>query len=177
MAPVLDRERLVAIGWIAEAHGVGGAMKVRPLTDAPGYYEGCRIVYMDSAEGLRRYRVNDLRLHGSHWILAGEEVSTREEAAACKGAELLIGEEALRPLEREEYFRHELVGCAVETLAGESLGSVREVWEHTAQDMLVVSDGRRAVLLPLVSAIVREVDIAAKRIRVEPPPGLLDLNG
>ena len=177
MIDLVDRDRLVTIGRVRDAHGVAGALKVEPITDTPEYYEGCESLYIDSREGLRHHRVRELRPRGNLWLLTVEAVTDREAARALKGAEVLLPEEALRPLEPGEYFRYDLVGCEVETLAGQVLGRVEEVLEHTAQHVLVVSGAGGKVLIPLVAEIVKEVDIARRLIRADPPPGLLELNG
>lgn len=177
MTRMVDRDRLIPIGRVLEPHGTKGNLKVLPLTDSPSYYETCRELYIDSEEGLRRHAVKSLAVVATGWILSVEEVTGRDGANALKGAEVLVPEASLRPLEADEYFRHDLVGCTVETMAGEKLGSVREVMVDTSQHLLVVSGGANDVLLPLVSEIVRDVDTVNRVIRVEPPPGLLELNG
>jgi 16S rRNA processing protein RimM len=62
-------------------------------------------------------------------------------------------------------------------LAGEDVGKVTDVL-HYGQDLLVVTgSGERAgaeIMIPFVSAIVPEVDLAAGELRVAPPPGLLN---
>jgi 16S rRNA processing protein RimM len=67
------------------------------------------------------------------------------------------------------------VGCRVEDQTGTEIGTVTELWETGAHDVLVVDagDGRRH-LLPTAREVVREIDAEAGRIRVEVIPGLLD---
>jgi 16S rRNA processing protein RimM len=53
---------------------------------------------------------------------------------------------------------------------------VREIWETGAPDVLVVIDAaHREHLIPAAREILREVDVAARRITIDAPPGLLDL--
>jgi 16S rRNA processing protein RimM len=66
----------------------------------------------------------------------------------------------------------------VETTTGDALGRVREIWETGAHDVLVVEDpAGREHLIPAVDAFVKEIDRAARRIRIEPVPGLLAGSG
>jgi 16S rRNA processing protein RimM len=67
-----------------------------------------------------------------------------------------------------------LVGLDVVTTAGEAVGTVSEVLHLPAQDVLSVTSGDREILVPFVSAVVPQVDIDARRIVIDPPPGLLD---
>jgi len=80
---------------------------------------------------------------------------------------------------REPDAPQQLVGCAVVTTAGEPVGVITDV-RHHGQDLLVIrppdSSGRRGdVLVPFVAAIAVDVDIKARRMVIDPPPGLLDL--
>ena len=74
----------------------------------------------------------------------------------------------------DEFRDHELIGLSVRTPAGEAVGVVTDVLHH-GQDLLVVRppDGGEH-LVPFVTAIVPEVDVAAGTIIIDPPPGLLD---
>jgi 16S rRNA processing protein RimM len=90
----------------------------------------------------------------------------------------------------EEFHDYELIGLAVQTVAGEPVGVVADVL-HQGQDLLVIdpadgggpapaatagpdaADGQ--ILVPFVAAIVPEVDVAAGRVVIDPPPGLLDI--
>jgi 16S rRNA processing protein RimM len=73
----------------------------------------------------------------------------------------------------DEFHDHQLIGLAVETVAGEPVGEVEDVLHH-GQDLLVVRrEGREEALIPFVKALVPEVDLVGGRLVVDPPEGLL----
>jgi 16S rRNA processing protein RimM len=74
------------------------------------------------------------------------------------------------------FYHHDLVGCDVETRSGQRVGRVTAVEGTTAGSRLVVGGARGEILIPLAAAICTTIDVAAKRIVVEPPDGLLELN-
>jgi len=102
-------------------------------------------------------------------------VRDRDAAAALRGCRISVSADALMPLGEGEFYWHQLVGCRVEDQTGTEIGTVTELWETGAHDVLVVDagDGRRH-LLPTAREVVREIDVEAGRIRVEVIPGLLD---
>jgi 16S rRNA processing protein RimM len=70
------------------------------------------------------------------------------------------------------------VGCVVETRGGESVGIVRDV-QVIGESILLVAEGsggRGEILIPYVEEICVVVDPRAKKIVIDPPEGLLDLN-
>ena len=58
-----------------------------------------------------------------------EEVATREDADDVAGRYVLLPVDALPPLDEGELFYHQLLGLRVETVQGETVGVVREVYE------------------------------------------------
>jgi 16S rRNA processing protein RimM len=77
----------------------------------------------------------------------------------------------------EDFRDYQLIGLAVQTTGGEPVGQVADVLHH-GQDLLVIEGaGPRAgaqILVPFVAPLVPEVDVAAGRLVIDPPPGLLD---
>jgi 16S rRNA processing protein RimM len=97
-------------------------------------------------------------------------------AEALAGRELRVPLERLAPLPAGTFYRHDLIGCRVETLSGQSVGVVEDVEGTVEGSRLVVQGVRGEILIPLVAEICTAVDPAAKRIVVAPPDGLLELN-
>ncbi len=173
---LIDRDRLTCIGVIASAHGVKGELNVHPMTDDPAYYEKCEAVILETERGLQAFTVGGLRMAGRHWIMALEGVGGRDAAETLRGAGVLLEESQLRPLAAGEYFQHDLIGCAVETLDGNLLGRVTEIVTTGANDVLVVELDGKARMLPMVGEVVRKVELEKRLIRISPLPGLLELD-
>ncbi len=92
------------------------------------------------------------------------------------GAEVQIPESELLAPDDGEYYQFDLVGSRVVTVTGQEIGKVTDIVPAAGNDLLEVSRGDREVLIPFTKQICREVDILAKRIVIDPPEGLLDLN-
>ena len=73
-----------------------------------------------------------------------------------------------------EVFYHDLPGMQVFTLDGARVGEVSQVYELRPADLLEVRTERGTVLVPFVEPIVRELDVAGRRIVIDPPEGLLE---
>ena len=98
------------------------------------------------------------------------------DAETLRDLELRIPAEALHPLEPGAYYVHDLEGCEVRTAVGQRdrPRGARPVWRGRRRCWWWAGQGE--VLVPLVDAICRRVDPAAKRIVIDPPEGLLELN-
>jgi len=126
----------------------------------------------------REYPVESLTSLRNGFVLKLGGVDTIGAAEALAGAEIQVPEGDLEPLESGQVFVADLLGCAVVTLDGRPLGPVIDVWEAGGAATLVVErpkDGAE-LLIPLSETVCPVIDTAAKRIVVDPPDGLLDLN-
>jgi len=182
MAPaggLIDRDRYVCIGRVSGAHGMHGEIKVVPRTDAPERYAGLSAVILDTPRGLRAFDVETQRGAGAPWVLKLKGLAGRDAAEALKGADVLVEPAAAQPLGDGEYLVEDLIGCAVVTLAGAAVGAVTRVLDAGTQHVLQVQrtgGGHGDVLVPLAETIVKEVNLGQRIIRIDPPPGLLELN-
>jgi 16S rRNA processing protein RimM len=170
-------EEMVVVGRVARAHGNRGEVIVNAETDFP------EIRFRAGSElRLRRggvvdtLRIGAVRIHQGRPVVAFDGVSTMDAAEALAGAELRIAPEDLLPLSAGEFYRHDLVGCRVETADGRELGEVRQVEDGAGVDRLVVAGSRGEILVPLAADICVKIDPAARRIVIRPPEGLIELN-
>jgi 16S rRNA processing protein RimM len=117
------------------------------------------------------------RWHSGHLILSFAEIGDRNAAEDLRGTWLVVDSGEVSPTgDPDEFHDHELIGLAAVTTGGEPVGEVTDVLHH-GQDLLVIQPtGPRGseVLVPFVAAIVPEVDVAAGRLVIDPPPGLLE---
>jgi 16S rRNA processing protein RimM len=175
----IELER-VTLGRVIGAHGLRGELRVRLFDGTNNNLRAGSSVWLAREEGDPKAVEARVRAVGSgrrgEARLALEGVDGREAAEALRGRLVQAGVDQLAPLEAGEYYQYELVGCRVEDGSGRVLGVVQGIWETGAPDVLVVVDEtRRELLIPAARAILREVDLVARRITIDPPPGLLDL--
>lgn len=166
----------LVVGQISRPHGVRGEVAVHVRTDdAETRFAAGSVLLTEPAGG--PLTVAGARWHQGRLLVSFAEIPDRTVAERYRNTELLVEVDPdARPGGADEYYDHQLVGLRAVTVAGEEIGPVREVLHLPAQDVLVVTDDAGAeTLIPFVTEIVPEVDLAGGLVRVDPPPGLLDL--
>jgi 16S rRNA processing protein RimM len=167
---------LLLVGRVARAHGNKGQVIVNLETDFPGrrFRQG-QVLLVGPEEAPVPRTVRAVRFQQGRPIIALDGVETMNDAEALAGAGLWVEAAGVEPLPDDTFYHHDLVGCAVVDRQGGAVGTVRTVEGPMERSRLVVDGARGEVLIPLAAGIV-EVDLAAKRIVVTPPEGLLELN-
>jgi 16S rRNA processing protein RimM len=168
---------MVLVGRVARPHGLRGQVIVNPETDfVEDRFRTGAIFWTRSARGEEQLTVTSARVQNGRPVIGLEGFSAIEDVERLAGLELRVPEGELHPLDAGMYYHHQLIGCAVETVAGERVGHVVRVNGGAAGSLLEVDGPRGEVLIPLAVEICVEIDIAQKRIRIAPPEGLLDVN-
>lgn len=165
-----DAEKRVVLGRVSGLYGVKGWVKVfsetQPRENILSYSP-----WQLKIQGEWQIRtVETGRRQGKGVVAKLEGCDERDAAAALMGAEIAVSRDQLPPLESGEYYWADLVGLQVETLDGVPLGVVDHLFETGANDVVVVK-GARERLIPFVRPeVVREIDLAAGRMRVDWDP-------
>jgi 16S rRNA processing protein RimM len=143
----------VTVGRVGRPHGVDGSFFVEGASEAPGRFARGSTLLVDGEPAEIAVSKRG----------AGGRPVLRLDRAVPRGATLAVRRDELPALEQDAYYVFQLVGLAVEEEGGRALGVVAEVENGPANDALVLDSG---LLLPLVEACVRDVDLAAGRIVV-----------
>lgn len=170
--PALDD--LLLIGTLGQPFGIRGQLKLHLITSHPEHLRQVKTIFLGPK--LVPYSLKAVQPHkATIVILTLDGVVGRTAAEAFGRDEVFIRATDAAPLEEGEFFFHDLPGLKVRTLAGDEVGVVKEILETGANDVLLLErpDGSE-VLIPLIKSVVRELNIAAGEIRIEPLPGLLD---
>lgn len=168
---------MVLVGRIARAHGNRGQVIVDPATDFPEErFKAGSVVHIRRGGAAEPVTIESVRFHRGRPILGLAGIDTMDAAEALAGIELRISDDALQPLPAGSYYHHDLIGCSVQTPRGEPIGRVTSVEGDAAGSRLVVETPQGEVLIPMAEGIWQSVDLPARKIVVEPPEGLLDLN-
>lgn len=160
--------REIVVGQIAGAFGVRGEVRVRSFCAEPAdiaLYTPLR------ADGGQVFRVLVVTGQAPGALIARiEGIATKEEADALKGARLWADRSRLPDPGDEEYYHADLIGLEVLDPGGAVLGKVKAVLNHGAGDLLEIARaGEDSLLVPFTRAAVPVVDLAARRVVVDPP--------
>ncbi len=166
----------VLLGYVVRAHGIRGALRVRPLSERAE--ETAQTLAAGPALFLdeQRYPIVRVRLERDELLVELEGVHDRTGAEALQGRQVFVDRAQLPAIAGDEVYLADLVGCEVVDRSGKPLGRVTGSLHTGAHETLILDAAGRELLLPFVSVYLVEVDVAARRIVYDPPPGLVDLD-
>jgi 16S rRNA processing protein RimM len=166
---------LLRIGYIAGSHGLHGALRVR--TDDPGSTTLLTLkrLFVETAAGRREFKVIEASAlsAGNHRVIL-DGIGDGDAAEALRGGAVMVAAADLPPLGDGEFYYFQLAGAEVMLTDGRRLGTIEDIMSTGAHDVWVVRDGEREVLVPVISDVVKAMDLAARRVTIEAVPGLLD---
>ena len=168
---------LLLVGRVARAPGNKGQVIVNPETDFPRErFAVGKVLVVEQAGRTVERTIAAVRFHDGRPVIALDGVATMDDAEALAGAELKVPASSLAPLPGNTYYRHDLVGCEVQDTAGRAIGRVTDVDGPLERSLLIVEGGRGEVMIPMVEGFIVRIDAAGRRIVVDLPQGLTELN-
>ena len=169
---------VLVVGRIGKPQGIKGEVTVQVRTDDPdARFAACAVLLTDPVER-GPLTVAHSRWQNSRLVVAFDGVADRNDAELLRETLLQVDARTLPPPEDEDEFHdHVLRGMAAVLVGGAPLGQVVDVRHLPHGDVLVVAraDTGAEVLVPFVQSMVPVVDVAARRLQVDPPEGLLDV--
>jgi 16S rRNA processing protein RimM len=168
--PIEDR---VIIGKIVGVHGVKGTLKIHSYAESLEIFEpGASLAVRTHGGSEEHYEIDWIKPHSRGALLALKEINHRDQAKTLVGADLQIEKAKLPELQAGVYYWYDLIGLKVFTTDDRYLGRLESIIETGANDVYVVKDDAREILIPALKSVVHKIDIEANLMRVELPDGL-----
>ena len=148
-------EGYMAVGLVTTSHGLRGEVKVELHTDFPERFIPGMDAYL--GESLDKVTVSAARPHQGQLLVQFEGIDTREAADDLRGLWIFIPDDQAVELEEDTYYVHDIIGLSVQTVAGELLGTVKEVLFTGANEVYVVEppdQPGREILLPAIADVI-----------------------
>jgi 16S rRNA processing protein RimM len=166
---------MIAIGQIARSNGIRGEVRVNLLTESPERLRQLTLVWIGRDDATaQQFRIEHVRLHRGQAVVKFGSIESRDAADGLKNLFIFIEEQNAAVLPKGTYFIHDIVGMEVLTEEGVRVGCVEEVWQLPANDVWVVREDGKEILLPAIRDVIRTVDVRRKRIVIRPLEGLLE---
>ena len=165
----------IAIGRVIKPHGLSGEVVVEVLTDFPERFsDGLRVFLSGGARDVREARIVAVRPHQGRVLLTFEGISDVSTAEELRGVELSVSAEDVSPRPPGYVYHWELEGAVAVDASGRELGRVTGLVDAAGRPLLVLATPRGEREVPFTAPLVVSVDVARKRVVLDPPPGLLD---
>lgn len=168
----------IEVGRIADAWGIKGWFKVLPYSANPEALFSSKRWFLLPSErgaqtftGVARLAIKEAKEHSDTVVATAQDVDDRSAAEALRGARIFVSRSSFPSAADDEYYWVDLIGLDVVNRQDEALGSVKELLSTGPQTVLVLEyqqDGKACErMIPFVAAYVDDVDLKARRIRVD----------
>ena len=165
---------LLPVGRVARAHGVRGRILLVPYNDESQDLVGIASLWLKGPEGEpQRFEVDRAERASLGYLVALRGVEDRDAAAALRGREALVDRADLPVPGDDELYAADLIGMSAVDQSGTERGEVVGIESAGPQELLRVRHGEKESLVPL--SLVVSIDETARKIAIEVPEGLFDL--
>jgi 16S rRNA processing protein RimM len=167
----------ITLARVVKTQGRRGEVAVELHSDVPGrLHQGLRLFALAESGSRRELQIEDAWPHKDFVVLKLAGIDSISEAEPLIGCELQVPRSERAQLREGAAYVSDLVGC---TLAddGKEVGVVSDVRFGAGEaPLLVVGSGKSEVEIPFAQEFLARVDIETKRIEMNLPEGLLDVN-
>jgi len=172
----LTQDQCYLLGYIVKSHGTKGQVMFHLDVDYPDEYEDMESVFVEIKGELVPYFIEDINIQKqARAIVSLEEVDTMEKAQAMVGSALYMPLDTLEELNEDQFYYHEIQGFEVVDENLGVLGTVREVYSVSTQNLIALDYRGVEVLIPIVDDIVLTADREKNQVLVNLPEGLLQV--
>jgi 16S rRNA processing protein RimM len=157
-------------GYVSRAHGLDGEVVVRTFDPASTVLDEVERVFVKTREGEEKVLVIEGVREGpkGDLLVCFQGVRRREDSAALTGSAVFAFREDLEAPGDDEVFQGDLMGLECFSPEGVRLGVIEDIFDAGAVPNLVIRDGEKEMMVPLVDDFVKEIDLTTRRAVVVP---------
>ena len=153
---------------------MNGAFRVWPYADDLERFRRLHRVVLERDSKTLATVVCSVQLAPGHAIVQTEAITRPEDVSAWQGGDFEIDASERVALPAGQYFHEQIVGLQVETASGEAVGTIVAVMEMPAHDVYVCRRDDKEYLIPAVDLFITSIDLTARRMVINPIPGMID---
>ncbi|MER3446147.1 MAG: 16S rRNA processing protein RimM [Candidatus Dadabacteria bacterium] len=167
---------LIPFGRISKAHGLLGELRVHPFSRQLENLSRLERIFIQKCgeEKPQEFKVIRRRLEKESAIIGLEGIRSVDDAEKFRGCSVMVDTSDLVQTEEDEYYWFQLIGLMVYTTDGGYVGRVENLIDRAPQSLLVVKEDEKEFLIPMIDALVKEINLKDSRIVISPLSGLLD---
>ena len=170
-------ENLLLMGKVIRPHGLQGLLRIWSYAQSEeSFLKGGTVLLKSDSGEIHEYKVLSIRPHKNIFLLKLKGLNSFNDAERFREAEILLCKDALGKKNDHEFFWYELIGLRVYLDTGKYIGTIRHILPTGSNDIYVVQEGEKEILIPAIHDAVKEINLADKKMIISEMEGLLDLN-
>ncbi|MDE6188827.1 MAG: ribosome maturation factor RimM [Clostridia bacterium] len=149
----------LTVGKIAKPQGVGGELKISPLTDDVNRFKSLKSVYIDG----KAYSVEKARISPNGVFLSLSGICDRNAAELLRNKDVEVDRKDAVSLDKDRYFIVDLISSSV--FVGENrIGELVDVLQYGSADVYVIATQKGRAMIPAIKRIIADIDAENKKI-------------
>lgn len=176
MEQMYPKDKYLLVGKTTKPHGLRGEVKIYCFSGQPENFLEYKELTLRDLKGRLTgpIAITASRVQGKSAVVKFATIADRTAAEEIEGYEVLLLKEHLPKAKPGEYYWHQYEGKQLVDKDGALIGTVKELFNSGAQDILVVDTNNDDVLIPVIDDFI--VEETNDKIVVDLPPGLLEIN-
>lgn len=164
----------ISIGKVVKTHGIRGELKFVPFVNDPEIYRNAKRIALGRDEEEKVVKqIQSFRGHDSRLIIKLKECDSMDDAKKLCGNEVFVHRDDFESLPEGEYYWFEILGLQVYDEDGRHYGHIVEIMETGSNDVYVVQDGKKELLLPMIDSVVKTISVKENKLVFHVVEGLL----
>ena len=173
----MKKEDCFYLGKIVKKYSFKGEIVLKLDTDEPDIYENLDAVFLDLGGKLLPFFIEESLLQkGNQLRIRFEDVNNETEANAILKTDVYLPLNLLPKLTGDQFYFHEIIGFILEDINYGKVGKIISINDKTSQDLFVIEKDGHEILIPMIDDFIRKIDRKNKKVIVETPEGLIEMN-
>jgi len=173
----MKKEDCFYLGKIVKKYSFKGEIILKLDTDEPDIYENLDAVFLDLGDKLLPFFIeNSLLQKGNQLRIRFEDINNEADADTIIKKDVYLPLALLPKLEGDQFYFHEIIGFILEDVNFGKVGKITSINDKTAQDLFVIEKGDSEILIPMIDDFIKKIDRKNKKVIVETPEGLIQMN-
>ncbi len=164
----------LSIGQIVNTHGVRGEVKVFPLTENMDRFSQLKDVYIEKNNELTQLSVVSVKYLSTMVVIKLKDIDSIEDAQKLKNMYIKVHRNNAVKLPKDNFFICDVIDMDVYSTDATFLGKVKDVMKTGNNDVFVVENNKKEILIPALKTIFKEMNMEERKIVVELPEGLIE---
>jgi len=173
----MQKEDCFYLGKIVKKYSYKGEVILKLDTDEPDIYENLDAVFLDLGTNLLPFFIKTSLLQkGNQMRIRFEDVKNEADADAILKTDVYLPLSLLPKLTGNQFYFHEIIGFMLEDVNFGEIGIISSINDKTAQDLFVIEKEDTEILIPMIDDFIQKIDRENKKVIVETPEGLIEMN-